>query len=265
MTSTTDGAAGFLTALRSPDAEPRSGSVSGPASPVGLWPVATALHDELPADVRDGWALRLYALLQERYGEDTVTDLLVGSGLSVVHDWHRHTVLPLVAETVPGAEAVPFSSLARLHTGAAAGRPAAPDAWRTALHPVLLHLHAAAYDRTTAYAEGHAGARDYALSQGRSPAEADAYGHEYAELSCTANARAFAEAHALALSDALALAYAADDRGAYADTFPGSHVRAVVRACEQAGPHAPAAGNPAVRLSEGFLTALVGARPLRSR
>lgn len=263
MTSTTDGAAEFLRS--------GSGSGSGPAPPVALWPVATALHDELPADARDGWALRLYALLRERYGEDTVTDrsvgsgLSMGSGLSVVHDWHRHTVLPLVAETVPGAEAVPFSALARLHTGAAAGRPAAPDVWRTALHPVLLHLHAAAYDRTTAYAEGHAGARDHALSQGRSPAEADADGHEYAELSCTANARAFAEAHALALSDALALAYAADDGEAYADTFPGSHVRAVVRAGEQAGPHAPAAGNPATRLSEGFLTALAGARPLRSR
>ncbi|MGW8065315.1 hypothetical protein ACVV2G_24365 [Streptomyces ziwulingensis] len=261
MTSTTDGAAGFLTALRAPDAGPGAGPASGagPAALVGLWPVATALHAALPAGVRDGWALRLYALLRERYGEGTVTDL------SAVHDWHRHTVLPLVAETVPGAEAVPFSPLARLHTGAAAGRPAAPDAWRTALHPVLLHLHAAAYDRTAAYAEGHAGARDHALSQGRSPAEADAYGHEYAELACTANARAFAEAHALALSDALALAYAADDPGAYAGTFPGSHVRAVVRAGVQAGPRAPAAGNPAARLSEGFLTALAGARPLRSR
>ncbi|MFI8008247.1 hypothetical protein [Streptomyces sp. NPDC086010] len=271
MTSTTDGAAGFLTALRSPDAEYRPGATSGPASPMELWPVAGALHDTLPTDVRDGWALRLYALLQERYGKNPVTgppayhSQPVGQRLSVIHDWQRHTVLPLVAETMPGAEAVPFSSLTRLHTEASAGRATAPDAWRTALHPFLLHLHATAFDRTAAYAEGHDGARAYALSQGRSPAEADAYGHEYAKLSCTANVRAFAEAHALALSDALALTYAADDRGAYVETFPGSSVRAVVRFCHQARSHHLAAGNPATRLSEGLLTALIRGRSLWSR
>ncbi|NJQ03834.1 hypothetical protein [Streptomyces zingiberis] len=263
MTSTADGAAAFLNALRSPHAT--SGSRPGPASPAWLWPVATALHDALPAGSRDGWALRLYALLQERYGKDTVGGPSVGGpGPAVVHDWHRHTVLPLVAGTAPGAEAVPISPLVLLHTEAAAGRPAAAEVWRSALYPVLLHLHAAAYDRTGVHAEGHAVARDYALSRGRTPAEADAYGHEYAELSSTANARAFAEAHALALGDALALAYATGDGGAYADTLPGSQVRAVVRACEQAGPHAPGAGGPAARLSEGFLTALAGTRPLGS-
>ncbi|MFF8096875.1 hypothetical protein [Streptomyces sp. NPDC016675] len=264
MTSTTDGAAEFLTALRSPNSEHWTEPMSNASSPVELWPVATALHNALPTDVRDGWALRLYALLQKQHGEQSVTNLPTRSGLSVVHDWQRHTVLPLLAETVPGAEAVPFSSLVPLHAEATAGRPAAPDVWRAALHPVLLHLYAAAYDRKTAYTEGHAGARDYALSHGRTPAEADTYGHEYAELSCTANARAFAEAHALALSNVLALAYAADDRGAYADTFPGSHVRAVLRACERARAHCSAAGNAAVRLSEGLLTALAGAQSLRS-
>ncbi|GAA4803775.1 hypothetical protein [Streptomyces ziwulingensis] len=273
MTSTADGAVGFLAALRSPDAGPRSGA----AFPAWVWPLAAALHDELPPGDRDDWALRLHALLLEGCGEaqEKCAESREGcqegcregrehgvAGLSVVHDWHRRTVLPLLAGTAPAAQRVPFAPLVRLHTEAAAGRPAGPDAWRAALHPVLLHVHAAAYDRRTAYAEGHAGARDYALSLGRSPAEADAYGHEYAELSCTANARAFAEAHALALSDALAHAYAGDGCGAYVDTFPGSYVRAVVRACARAGPRA-AAGDPSPRLAEGLLTALAATRPAR--
>ncbi|MFB7776198.1 hypothetical protein [Streptomyces bauhiniae] len=261
MTHTTDGAAGFLTALRSPDAEPELGAAADQASAVGLWSIATALYDELPADVRDGWAHRLCTRLQERYGHDTVTALPVSPGLSVIHDWHSRTVLPLVAEILRGGTSVSLSPLARLHTAAAAGRPTAPDDWRTALYPVLLHLHAAAYDRTSAYAGGHAGARDYALSQGRSADEADAYGHEYAELSATAGERAFAEAHALTLSDALAQAYAADDHMAYAHTCPASQVRAVIRAYDQKGVGA----NSVTRLSEGLLSALAENRSLRNR
>ncbi|MFD4542924.1 hypothetical protein [Streptomyces bauhiniae] len=261
MTHTTVGAAGFLTALRSPDAEPELGAAADQASAVGLWSIATALYDELPADVRDGWAHRLCTRLQERYGHDTVTALSVSPGLSVIHDWHGRAVLPLVAEILRGGTSVSLSPLARLHAAAAAGRPTAPDDWRTALHPVLLHLHAAAYDRTSAYAGGHAGARDYALSQGRSAGEADAYGHEYAELSATAGERAFAEAHALTLSDALAQAYAADDHMAYAHTCPASQVRAVIRAYDQKGVGA----NSVTRLSEGLLSALAENRSLRNR
>ncbi|MFJ5520891.1 hypothetical protein ACIQB4_28060 [Streptomyces griseoluteus] len=265
MTHTTDGAAGFLTALRPPDPEPDSGTAAQPAPAAGLWSVATALHDELPPDVRDGWARRLYALLQEQYGHDSVTGPPVNRGLSVVHDWQGRTVLPLVAEILSGGQSLPFSALAGLHTAAAAGRPDAPDAWRTALHPVLLHLHAAAYDRTSAYAEGHRGALEYALSQGRSPAEADAYGHEYAELSTTANALAFAEAHALALSDALARAYAADDDTAYAHTCPASQVRVVVRAWDRVSPDERAGDDPLARMSDGLLSALARTSPPRNR
>ncbi|CAL9365299.1 MULTISPECIES: hypothetical protein [unclassified Streptomyces] len=80
----------------------------------------TALHDTSPTDVRDGWTLRPYALLRERYGEGVVTGLPVGPGLPVVHAWHRHAALPLVAGTVSDAKAVPFPSLTRLHAGTAA-------------------------------------------------------------------------------------------------------------------------------------------------
>ncbi|MDN3270727.1 hypothetical protein [Streptomyces sp. MA15] len=74
----------------------------------------TALHDTSPTDVRDGWTHRPDALLQERYEEG------VGPGLPVVHAWHRHAALSLVAGTVSEAKAVPLPSLTRLHAGTAA-------------------------------------------------------------------------------------------------------------------------------------------------
>ncbi|MFJ8602412.1 hypothetical protein ACIREM_27620 [Streptomyces shenzhenensis] len=119
-----------------------------------------------------------------------------------------------------------------------------------------LWLHSAARDRAGSYAEGHAGARDHALANGLSAAEAQTYGQAYARLSTDANARACAEAHTEALGDALASAYAAGDTRAYADTYPGAQLRAVVRATT-ARDDAPQASRPA----EGLLVALSARRP----
>lgn len=213
-----------------------------PASAHPSWSarLAAVLHEELPADTRDGWAIRLRTLLGAE--PDTST-------LRAVHTWHADTVLPLLGEH--GDTAV-FTALGVLHREAAHGGTVDQDTWRTALTPVLLRLHDAAYDRTGAYAEAHTGARDHALANGFSATEADTYGHAYARLSSDANARACAEAHAEALGPALARAYASDACEAYADTYPDAQLRAVTRALG-------AASVP--RLAEGFLSALEAARP----
>ncbi|MFF6990254.1 hypothetical protein [Streptomyces sp. NPDC010273] len=217
----------FLAAPRTP----------APAPPHWLGRLATALHEELPTDTRDDWAARLHTLLGA--GPDTGT-------LRAVHIWHADTVLPLLGEDPV------FAALGALHRDAAQGATADQGAWRTALTPVLLHLYDAAYDRTSAYAEAHTGARDYALANGFSATEADTYGHEYAWLSSDANALACAEAHAEALGPALARAYASDGCEAYADTFPEAQLRAVARAL--------GAGS-VTRPAEGFLSALEACRP----
>jgi hypothetical protein len=127
---------------------------------------------------------------------------------------------------------------------------------------VLLRKYHDAYDRASAYTEAQDNARHYALANGYSPADADAYGHQYAELSTGANADAFAEAHARAVGDALARAYAADDWQAYAATFPGAQLRAIVRAAAM-----PACGKDSTvlpdtsvqtSLAEGFADAVAG-------
>ncbi len=145
-----------------------------------------------------------------------------------------------------------FTALGDLHRDAAQGGTADQGTWRTALTPVLLHLYDTAYDRTSAYAEAHTGARDYALANGFSESEADTYGHEYARLSSDANALACAEAHAEALGSALARAYASDGYEAYADTYPEAQLRAVARALGAVPITGPA---------EGFLSALEACRP----
>ncbi|MFJ2902019.1 hypothetical protein [Streptomyces sp. NPDC087212] len=222
----------FLDALRTPAA--------APTATAGPWPwhLALAVHAHLPPTAADAWAARL---------PDPAT---IPTGLRPVHRWHADTVLPLLARQAPEPEHL--AVLGALHRAAAQGETADRDTWRAALGPVLRYVHDAAYDRAGAYAEGFTGARDYATANGFSPAEADTYARAYAESSSDTNARACADAHARALGDALAVAYAHDDQRAYADTWPGAQLRAVVRAttAPDGEPHA------ILRLAEGLLAAL---------
>lgn len=246
MTPTTGtpaaGLEAFLAALQAPAAGPPD--EDGAAVPSWLWQVATVLHEHLPPVVGDEWAGRLRALLVAA----------PGPGLGAVHLWHADTVLPLLAAVRAGDDAV-FAALRDLHRAAARRETADRQAWGAALRPALLLLHDAAYDRASAYAEAHTGARDYALANGFPPAQAEEYGHTYARLSSDANARACAEAHAAVLADAVARAYAADSPEAYADTFPGAQVRATLRVT------AVVQGEAFAHLAEGLLRALRAARP----
>ncbi|MEW1777088.1 hypothetical protein [Streptomyces sp. NPDC086777] len=235
MPTTTAAPAAFLAALRTGAAEPPGAGV-----PAWLWRLAGALHGELPVPAADAWAARLHGLL----GSATPP-----AGLRAVHVWQAETVLPLLVGTADTAAPT------ALHRAAARGTPADRAAWRSALGPLLLRLHDAAYDRASAYAEGLAGARDHALANGYPADEADAYGHTYARLATEANARACAEAHARALGAALAAAYTADDARGYADTFPEAQLRAVLRATAAGGAPRP---QP---LADGLLAALTAARP----
>ncbi|MFE9449974.1 hypothetical protein [Streptomyces sp. NPDC006739] len=223
---------------------------AAPPTPAWLGDLAAALHERLPPDAGDDWARRLYGLLGTRAPV---------AGLAVLHTWHCRTVLPLLAEQVRDDDPGAFEPLGDLHRTAALGTPVAGETWSAVLAPALLRVYGAAYDRAGAYTEAHLNARDHALANGFSPADAEAYGHAYARLSSDANATAFAEAHAEALGPALAHAYATDDGQAYADTFPGSQLRAVIRA---ATPPEEAAEHVVERLAEGLLTALADGPPV---
>jgi hypothetical protein len=204
------------------------------------------------------WAEQLTTVLREFHPTAEGipgTDDLRRAGLPAIHRWQARTVLPLLTRAEPdggsgaepgggpgaepGAESpsppLPTGCLIDLHLRAARGDTADEPAWATALHPVLLGTYRRAYPHATAYAEAHANARDYALANGRSPAEADDYGHTYARLSTAANAESFAAAHADALAPVLAHAYATADAGAYTATFPGSQTRAAAHASAPAG------------------------------
>ncbi|MEV5148634.1 hypothetical protein AB0L14_30645 [Streptomyces sp. NPDC052727] len=251
MSTDAVGAEAFLAALTTAAPAPPADT----RVPDGVWHLLTALYEELPGPVADGWARAVHGAL--RAGPPA-------GGLWAVHAWQAGTVLPLLATAWPDDASGAVADLAALHR-AATRAPVAYDSWQTALRPVLLRVYGAAYDHRSAYAEAHTNARSYALAHGHTPAEADAYGHRYAGLSTDANAASFAEAHARAVGDALALAYAGDRAEPYAATYPAAQVRAVVRALERPAPPAPAdaagtgtAGEPqpAVTLAHGLTDVL---------
>ncbi|MET8771019.1 hypothetical protein [Streptomyces sp. NPDC004658] len=247
MSTDAAGAGAFLAALAG----------AAPAPPVdtrvpdGVWHLLTALYEELPGPAADSWAREVHGAL--RAGRPA-------GGLWAVHAWQAGTVLPLLAEAWPDDGAGAVADLTALHR-AAARAPVAHGSWRAALRPVLLRVYGAAYEHRSAYTEAHTNARSYALAHGYTPAEADAYGRQYAELSMDANAASFAEAHARAVGDALAHAYAGDRAEPYAATYPAAQVRAVVRALERPAPPPTAdatgtgpggAARPAVTLADGL-------------
>lgn len=253
MSTDAAGAGAFLAAL--------AGAAPAPPAdtrvPDGVWHLLTALYEELPGPAADGWARAVHGAL--RAGPPA-------GGLWAVHAWQAGAVLPLLAAAWPDDRSGAVADLAALHR-AAARAPVAYDSWRAALRPVLLRVYEAAYDRRSAYAEAHTNARDYALAHGHTPAEADAYGHQYAGLSTDANAASFAEAHARAVGDALAHAYAGDRDEPYAATYPAAQVRAVLRSLERpAPPPSPGAtgtvtgsggaARPAVILADGLADVL---------
>lgn len=231
---------------------PRARLTGEPPVPEALWQLTGVLLEQLPPGARETWAGRIQRALAAGTRP---------AGLRVVHVWQAGTVLPLLALAFPGGRAGSLTELADLHRAAAEAR-VAQETWRTALRPVLLGVYHGAYDRASAYTEAHDNARDYALANGYSAVDADAYGHQYAELSTEANAGASAEAHARAVGDALARAYAADDWQAYAGTFPGAQLRAVVRAAIvlSRGEDGSALPDASVRasLAEGFADAVAG-------
>ncbi|MFR9793912.1 hypothetical protein ACL07V_35580 [Streptomyces sp. MB22_4] len=256
MSTDTAGAGAFRTALATAAPAPPADA----PVPDGVWPLLTALYEELPDSAADGWVRAVHGAL--RAGPPA-------AGLWAVHAWQAGTVLPLLAAAWPDDGSGAVAALASLHR-AATRAPVACDSWRAALPPVLLRVYGAAYDHRSAYTEAHANARSYALAHGHAPAEADAYGHRYAELSTDANAAAFAEAHARAVGDALARAYAGDRAGDYAATYPAAQVRAVVRALGRPAPpsvHAArtgagAAPHPALAPAYGLADVLrSGRRP----
>ncbi|MGI5336091.1 SpcZ [Streptomyces sp. CA-181903] len=143
--------------------------------------------------------------------------------LTVVHDWHARTVVPLLAGP---DEAVPYEAVRALHLRAAAGEPVAEDAWAGALEPVLRDVHRRAYPYGDAFATAASNALAWARTNDYGEAEAQEFADGYAELSTGANVTSYADANALVHARALAAAYAAADPAAYAACYPFASVNA---------------------------------------
>jgi hypothetical protein len=207
----------------------------------------TALRDGQEADAAAIWARQVEAALQ-RIGKPVP--------FSVVHDWHAQVVFPLLAEssTSRGADPAPHVRIARLHADAATGRQTGEERWAASLEPALRDLYYNAYAFAGAFDTAKANARAYALANGYEEAEADRYGHDYAQLSTEANAQAFASANALANAKAAAAAYAADDGEAYAGTFPEALLAVYVAAATGNEPGTPS--EAFARLANGLLASV---------
>ncbi|WP_405164617.1 hypothetical protein OG203_05750 [Nocardia sp. NBC_01499] len=179
------------------------------------------------------WRRRIDAELLRSTGTKT---------LSVVHDWHSHSLGPMLIEASArwAESAQAQEALRTLHTRASAGEPIAETEWAGALEPALRQIYRHAYPYAQAYTAASADASSYATAHGYAEAEATRFGDSYAEMHTDANARVYAEANAAANAMATAAAFAAGDVHAYAATYPFARIRAIVLAC---------AGDDAARLS----------------
>ncbi|MEU5129710.1 SpcZ [Streptomyces mobaraensis] len=143
--------------------------------------------------------------------------------LTVVHDWHARTVVPLLAGP---DEAGSYEDVRALHARAAAGEPAAEGAWAAALEPVLRDVHRRAYPYADAFATSASNALAWARTNDYGEAEAREFADGYARLNTGANVTSYADANALVQARALAAAYAAADPAAYAACYPFAAVNA---------------------------------------
>jgi hypothetical protein len=92
-----------------------------------------------PDGAAKAWGLKFYGELKRLDGNIP---------FSVIHDWHAHTIGPLVVKFSERGGPNPWQgadrpqTLAALHAAALAGRPIAADEWRPVLRDAFLHLHA---------------------------------------------------------------------------------------------------------------------------
>lgn len=137
------------------------------------------------------WRRRIDAELLRSTGTKT---------LSVVHDWHSHSLGPMLIEASArwAESAQAQEALRTLHTRASAGEPIAETEWAGALEPALRQIYRHAYPYAQAYTAASADASSYATAHGYAEAEATRFGDSYAEMHTDANARVYAEANAAA-------------------------------------------------------------------
>ncbi|WP_328760467.1 SpcZ [Streptomyces sp. NBC_00271] len=186
------------------------------------------LYDGQDAAAAKGWALRLHGELERLGGQVP---------LAVVHDWHVHGVVPMLAEANArhGGSAEPQQVVGRLHTRALAGEHISEAEWNAALVPALRDVYRLAYAYGDAFSNAYAGAHAYAIDNDYGQERADGFARTYAELNTTANARSFADANALTHAGAAADAFTAADAQTYAEAWPFAHVQVYAHACAHQG------------------------------
>jgi hypothetical protein len=191
--------------------------------PAWLVQVAAVLFDGQAAATAKAWARRIHGELERLGGRVP---------FGVVHDWHAHTVAPMLAQACErlGGAAGPQESVRSLHARALAGERIGEAEWVAVLEPALLQVYRHAFSYAAAYATARASAHAYATANGYSADAAIEFAENYAELSTDANAQSYADANAKANAKAAAAAYAAADDQAYAESYPFAQVAAYVAA-----------------------------------
>ncbi|MEW2625011.1 SpcZ [Streptomyces sp. NPDC048106] len=194
-----------------------AGPVSDPALPDWLWQVSAVLYDGQDGAVARDWALRLHGALARLAGPVP---------FAVVHDWHAHTVAPMLAEASVRRDrpAGPQEAVRELHLRALAGERVTAAEWEAVLGPALRVAYRLAYAYADAFADAYAGAHAYAVANDYGADRAAEFAGSYAESNTGANAASFADGNALAHAGATAAAWAAADVHAYAETFPFAQV-----------------------------------------
>ncbi|MFE0057865.1 SpcZ [Streptomyces sp. NPDC059003] len=230
---------------------------AGPGGPDLGWvtQVAAALFGGQDADTARVWAVRVHEDLVRLGGRVPFT---------VVHDWHAHTVVPLLAEAGArrGGDGAAQEAVRALHERALAGERAGEAEWAAALGPALTEVYRYAYAYAEAYATAAANARGYAMDNDFGEEKAAEFATMYAKLNTDANARSYADANAIAHTRLLAAAFAGADEEAFAAAYPFAYVHAYALAdAERAEQEGRAERYRAAcgRLADGFTESLARA------
>lgn len=195
--------------------------------PAWLAQVVTALFDgQAPAAASD-WAARVHALLAGFAGQMPLT---------IVHDWHASSVVPLLGPSCNG-----LAEVGALHALALAGYPVASQRWAATLEPALREVYRQAYPYDDAYRVNYDSAHAYGTAHGFGEQGTMEYATYYAELATGANLAAHADANAIACARACAAAFASADPVAYAQTYPYAATRGYALALAASETGAPAA------------------------
>lgn len=173
----------------------------------------------------------------------------------VIHDWHEHSISPLVLESClrRGLSVGEHENVLGLQRRSSHGEMVTEQTWCGTLEPALNAIYRHAYPYEQAFAAAAHAADTYARSHDYPEDAAKRFATHYATTNTDANVRVSCAANAKANARAYARAFARSDHGLLTRAYPAAYVRACVSmACP---PHSDRSAVYA-RLGKGLLDSL---------